>query len=97
MNNKEFENLDKLLNFDNAKKDIILKNLFFTNYDYFINNDYNIDVSSDVYTDTNINKWAQELPDLYGSKLLILEFLNNPINNKDILINRWTTFICIFH
>tara|TARA_B110000444_G_C18823260_1_gene588882 strand:+ start:37 stop:1737 length:1701 start_codon:yes stop_codon:yes gene_type:complete len=93
MNNKEFENLDKLLNFDNAKKDIILKNLFFTNSDYFINNDYNIDVSSDVYTDTNINKWAQELPDLYGSKLLILEFLNNPINNKDILIKRQSSYM----
>ena len=43
-----------------------------------------INISDDVYIDTNIDKWAQTLPILEGSKLLIKQLVRYPIKNKEL-------------
>jgi len=93
MNELEIKNLNELLNFDNSKKIHIINKLLDTHSYLFIDNVYNIEVTKDVFKDTNIEKWAYELPELKGSKELLLRIINNPINNIDKLINRQNSYL----
>ena len=80
--------LNKIIDFNDSKRDIILNNLLSSYSDLHINIKDKIDVSDDVYKDTLIDKWIEEIPKLKGSKILIKHIIRNPINNKDLLINR---------
>lgn len=83
-----FISLNKLIEFNDNKRDIILNNLLHSYSDIHIDNKDKIDVSDDVYKDTLIDKWIQDIPNLKGSKILIKNIIRNPINNKDLLIDR---------
>jgi|TARA_Y100000389_G_scaffold133164_1_gene130652 hypothetical protein len=93
MSELEIKNLNELLNFDNSKKEYILDKLLDTHNNIYYDNINNIEVSNEVYIDTNIEKWAYDLPELAGSKKLFIKFLNNPINNIEILKNRQNSYI----
>ena len=85
MSELEIKNLNELLNFDNSKKEYILDKLLETHSDKYYNNINNIEVSKEVYIDTNIEKWGYDLPELIGSKKLLIKILNNPINDIELL------------
>jgi hypothetical protein len=78
-----------LLDFSDAKQSIILESIISSNLFYD-----KIDVASDVYKDTNIDKWCETLPSLNGSKLLINKLINNPTNDVNLLKSRQDTY-CI--
>lgn len=94
MSENEIKNLEKLLDFDiNNKKYILDK--FINNYFDRYNNQYNnyyIDVSDEIYKDTNILKWSDNIPILDGSKILLNNIIKNPINNKELLIKRQNAY-----
>ena len=73
--------IKNMFNFDDAQKDIILNKIL---SDDMIQGE-KIDISEDVYKDTNIHQWATNLPLLTGSKILIEKLVKHPINNKDLL------------
>lgn len=80
----EKKELYNLLDFSDAKKEIILDTLINKSdimYD-------SVDVSSDVYTDTGIDKWCETLPVLEGSRKLICRLVHNPINIENLLKKR---------
>jgi hypothetical protein len=94
MGDNEIKNLEKLLDFDNNNKDFILKNII-DDYNIKYDNEYNnyyIDISNEIYKDTNIFKWCDEIPVLDGSKKLLNTIIKKPINNEQILINRQQTY-----
>lgn len=53
-----------------------------------------IDVSDDVYKDTNINTWAESLPKCDGSKLLMNKLMSRPISDENLLKLRQNSY-CI--
>jgi tRNA A37 threonylcarbamoyladenosine biosynthesis protein TsaE len=83
---KEFE---ELFDFDISKKQLILNKII---TDDIIKGD-KIDISDDVYKDTNIDKWISKLPVLEGSQILIEKLVKHPINNKELLEKRQNTII----
>jgi tRNA A37 threonylcarbamoyladenosine biosynthesis protein TsaE len=83
---KEFE---ELFDFDISKKQLIL-NKIITN-DIIKGN--KIDISDDVYKDTNIDKWISKLPILEGSQILIEKLVKHPINDRELLEKRQNTII----
>jgi len=83
---KEFE---ELFDFDISKKQLILNKII---TDDIIKGD-KIDISDDVYKDTNIDKWISKLPVLEGSQILIDKLVKHPINNKELLEKRQNTII----
>lgn len=84
---QERKELSELLEFTDAKKQIILTNIIKsqTLYDP-------IDISDDVYKDTGIDKWAATLPTLDGSKVLIQQMAKCPINNRGLLEARQNAY-----
>ena len=94
MSDTEIKNLEKLLDFDNNNKKYILDK-FINNYFDKYNNEYKnsyIDVSNEIYKDTNILKWAENIPILDGSKILLNNIIKNPINNKELLLKRQNSY-----
>ena len=94
MSETEIKNLEKLLDFDNNSKKYILDK-FINNYaDKYNNQNKNnyIDISDEIYKDTNIQKWCENIPMLDGSKLLLNNIIKNPINNKELLIKRQQSY-----
>jgi tRNA A37 threonylcarbamoyladenosine biosynthesis protein TsaE len=83
---KEFE---ELFDFDISKKQLILNKII---TDDIIKGD-KIDISDDVYKDTNIDKWISKLPILEGSQILIDKLVKHPINDKELLEKRQNTII----
>lgn len=81
---QERRELYELLDFSDAKKELILNNLISTQ----TLTTTPIDVSNDVYKDTLIDKWCSTLPVLDGSKLLIQKLVCSPTNDKDVLLSR---------
>jgi hypothetical protein len=81
---QERKELYDLLDFSDAKKQVILSNLIDTQ----ILSTPSIDVSNDVYKDTSIDKWCATLPTLDGSKLLIKRLVCSPTNDKETLLAR---------
>ena len=64
MSETEIKNLEKLLDFDNNSKKYILDK-FINNYaDKYNNENKNnyIDISDEIYKDTNILKWSENIP-----------------------------------
>lgn len=87
---KEFK---ELLEFAENKKNLILDNLIAKNIDKIIDKNKTIDISNDVYKDTQLDKWAESLPVLDGSKKIIKKIICNPINNKELLLKRQLSHI----
>lgn len=87
---KEFK---ELLEFAENKKNLILDNLIAKNIDKIIDKNETIDISNDVYKDTQLDKWAESLPVLDGSKKIIKKIICNPINNKELLLKRQLSHI----
>jgi tRNA A37 threonylcarbamoyladenosine biosynthesis protein TsaE len=83
---KEFE---ELFDFDISKKQLILNKII---TDDIIKGN-KIDISDDVYKDTNIDKWISKLPVLEGSQILIDKLIKHPINDKELLEKRQNTII----
>ena len=83
---KEFE---ELFDFDISKKQLILNKII---TDDIIKGN-KIDISDDVYKDTNIDKWISKLPILEGSQILIEKLVKHPINDKEMLEKRQNTII----
>lgn len=77
----------KLMEFTSVKKNAILNNLVDSCKLY-----PSIDVSDDVYKDTNIEDWCKKIPHLAGSKLLIKKIVRNPINNVQLLLSRQKSY-----
>ena len=90
MNNNEIKNLNELLDFNTTNKNHILDNLITSENNNTVNN---IEITNNVYKDTDIENWGNNLPELCGSKKLILKILNNPINNKELLLKRQSAYI----
>lgn len=84
---EELNKLNEILDISKSKKSIIFNNLL----KYKLENI--IDISQDVYKDTLIDKWVEELPALEGSKILINNIIHNPINNKTLLEERQLSYI----
>jgi len=84
---QEKKELYDLLDFTDVKKQMILNTLITSDIFY-----ESIDVSQDVYKDTSIDKWAEKLPTLSGSKLLINKLIHNATNSKEILLERQKTY-----
>ena len=83
---KEFE---ELFDFDISKKQLILNKII---TDDIIKGN-KIDISDDVYKDTNIDKWISKLPILEGSQILIEKLVKHPINDEEMLKKRQNTII----
>ena len=77
--------LNNFLDFDLAKKDVILNHLI---NDNIIKSTNKVDITDDIYKDTNIDKWCNNLPILHGSKIFMNKLIKNPINDKEILKSR---------
>jgi len=84
---EEKQELYDLLDFTDVKKKAILDKIF--EKDIFHKS---IDVSKDVYNDTNIDKWVETLPELEGSKMLINKLIHNPISNEELLKQRQASY-----
>ena len=90
MGDIEIKNLEKLLDFDNNNKKYILEK-FINNYSSKYYDEYKdnfIDISNEIYKDTNILNWSDNIPILDGSKILLNNIIKNPINNKELLLKR---------
>lgn len=84
---KDMKELQDLLDFSDAKKTIIVNNLVSS-----VKLHDGIDISKDVYKDTNIDRWSRVLPKLCGSKQLIQRLIHNPINNETLLKERQASY-----
>jgi hypothetical protein len=89
MDEELIEEFKELFTFDNEKRNSILNRII---NDNIIKGD-KIDISDDVYKDTNIDKWAYDLPSLEGSKILIEKLIKHPINDKETLEKRQRAII----
>ena len=78
--------LNNFLDFDIAKKEVILNNLI--KDDVIKNTKHNVKITEDIYKDTNIDKWSDELPILNGGKIFMNKLIKNPINDKNLLKSR---------
>jgi predicted ATPase len=47
-----------------------------------------INVSESIYDDTRIDDWISKKPNTIGGSIIINHLIKNPINNKEILVNR---------
>jgi len=84
MDEEIIEEFRELFDFDKAKKKVILDKIITDD----IITGQKIDISNDVYKDTNIDNWATKIPILEGSKILIDKLIKHPINDREILIRR---------
>jgi hypothetical protein len=79
----------ELFSFDKEKQTSILNRIITDN---IIKGD-KIEISHDVYKDTNIDKWSRNLPSLEGSKILIERLVRHPINDRELLEKRQKALI----
>ncbi len=56
-----------------------------------------IDVSESIYDDTNIENWITNKPTTIGGSIIINHLIKNPINDKELLLNRQKTSFEIFN
>ena len=89
MDEEIIEEFRELFDFDKAKKIVILDKIITDD----IITGQKIDISNDVYKDTNIDNWATKIPILEGSKFLIDKLIKHPINDKELLIRRQNAFV----
>jgi len=89
MEEEVINEINAMFEFNDVQKEIILKSILTDD----LLKESHIDVSNNVYKDTNIDKWASSLPILTGSKILIEKFIKHPINDIEILRSRQNTKI----
>lgn len=89
MDEEIIEEFRELFDFDKAKKNVILDKIITDD----IITGQKIDISNDVYKDTNIDNWATKIPILEGSKILIDKLIKHPINDRELLIRRQNAFV----
>jgi len=89
MDEEIIEEFRELFDFDKAKKNVILDKIITDD----IITGHKIDISNDVYKDTNIDNWATKIPILEGSKNLIDKLIKHPINDRELLIRRQNAFV----
>lgn len=89
MDEEIIEEFRELFDFDKAKKIVILDKIITDD----IITGQKIDISNDVYKDTNIDNWVTKIPILEGSKILIDKLIKHPINNRELLIRRQNAFV----
>lgn len=80
---EEKQEIQDLLQLSDVKKKAIINGILSSDILHS-----SIDVADDVYKDTKIDTWAETLTCLEGSKLLINKIVRNPINDKNILLQR---------
>ena len=88
--NNEIKNLEKLLDFDLNNKNFIIDNII--EHHFKINNNNSVDISNEIFKDTNILNWGENIPTLQGSKKLFTNILKNPINDKNLLLSRQKSY-----
>lgn len=88
--NNEIKNLEKLLDFDLNNKNFIIDNII--EHHFKINNNNSVDISNEIFKDTNILNWGENIPILQGSKKLFTNILKNPINDKNLLLSRQKSY-----
>ena len=89
MDEELIEEFKELFSFDKEKQNSILNRIITDN---IVKGD-KIEISDDVYKDTNIDKWARNLPSLEGSKILIERLVKHPINDRELLEKRQKALI----
>ena len=89
MDEELIEEFKELFSFDKEKQNSILNRIITDN---IVRGD-KIEISDDVYKDTNIDKWARNLPSLEGSKILIERLVRHPINDRELLEKRQKALI----
>jgi hypothetical protein len=89
MDEELIEEFKELFSFDKEKQNSILNRIITDN---IVKGD-KIAISDDVYKDTNIDKWARNLPSLEGSKILIERLVRHPINDRELLEKRQKALI----
>lgn len=89
MDEEIIEEFRELFDFDKAKKTVILDKIITDD----IITGQKIDISNDVYKDTNIDNWVTKIPILEGSKILIDKLIKHPINDRELLIRRQNAFV----
>jgi hypothetical protein len=89
MDEELIEEFKELFSFDKEKQNSILNRIITDN---IVRGD-KIEISDDVYKDTNIDKWARNLPSLEGSKILIEKLVRHPINDRELLEKRQKALI----
>jgi len=89
MDEELIEEFKELFSFDKEKQNSILNRIITDN---IIRGD-KIEISDDVYKDTNIDRWARNLPSLEGSKILIERLVRHPINDGELLEKRQKALI----
>jgi hypothetical protein len=89
MDEELIEEFKELFSFDKEKQNSILNRIITDN---IVRGD-KIEISDDVYKDTNIDKWARNLPSLEGSKILIERLVRHPINDRKLLEKRQKALI----
>ena len=89
MDEELIEEFKELFSFDKEKQNSILNRIITDN---IVKGD-KIEISDDVYKDTNIDKWARNLPSLEGSKILIERLVRHPINDRKLLEKRQKALI----
>ena len=52
-----------------------------------------MNISSNIYTDTKIDNWVEQLPFLKGSSKIINNLIKNPLNDKEKLLERQQCYI----
>lgn len=80
---EEKKELHNFLDFSQAKKSAIIGSLVNTDIYY-----ESIDVSDDVFKDTDINRWSASVPCLDGTKELLRNLTHKPINDSNVLRRR---------
>ena len=86
---KDVKDLKDLMEFSDVQKQMILNMICNSGILH-----RPIDIAEDVYKDTGIDKWAQELPELAGSKTLVKHIIRNPISDIGLLKQRQNTYTC---
>ena len=89
MDEELIEEFKELFSFDKEKQNSILNRIITDN---IVKGD-KIEISDDVYKDTNIDKWVRNLPSLEGSKILIERLVRHPINDRELLEKRQKALI----
>jgi len=82
----DIKELDNFLEITETNLNLVLSSIL---SDISIND--TINTSASIYTDTTIDKWISKLPITRGGSIVIDKIIKNPINNKELLLERQKT------
>jgi hypothetical protein len=86
------EELNNFLDISSSKKSVILHKLLDVQDEELKNK---IDISDNVYNDIKIDDWISKLSSFEGTSIVLNNIIKNPINNKDILLQRQNAFVLL--